>query len=274
MRPLSAVLAIALAAFCSAVSTASADAPPAPVLVHSDAERDLASSVAGSGVPGTSAVGPADAVYARRADGWIQYWIWFEDNRQDRGTLRSGPHAGDWELVQYRDDGSEAVYAQHAGAERCGRRDIEFRGERPVVYVANGSHAAYFHGGVRDRMWPDPNDEADGRGAIQRPIAVSGERGRAAVDALPRPLGRRPRRVVPARAVLATRARVPGRALGRPRGLRPRGPAVHRAALRGHRSLRRSRERRRRRARRRAARAGWPRVVGTAPAPADVNCAG
>jgi MYXO-CTERM domain-containing protein len=173
IRPLSAVLRIALAAFCSAVSTASADPSPAPVLVHSTHERDRATSVAGSGIPGTGAVGPTHAVYARRADGWIQYWIWFEDNRQDRGVLRSGRHAGDWELVQYREDGSEAVYAQHSGAERCGRRDIEFRGERPVVYVANGSHAAYFHAGVRDRTWPDPNDEADGRGAIQRPIAVS-----------------------------------------------------------------------------------------------------
>jgi len=39
--------------------------------------------------------------------------------------------------------------------------------------VANGSHAAYFHPGTRDRIWPDPNDEADGRGRIQHPIAVS-----------------------------------------------------------------------------------------------------
>jgi len=37
------------------------------------------------------------------------------------------------------------------------------------VYLANGSHAAYFRPGVRDRMWPDPNDEADGRGAAVTP---------------------------------------------------------------------------------------------------------
>ena len=42
-----------------------------------------------------------------------------------------------------------------------------------MVYLANGSHAAYFHAGVRDRTWPDPNDEADGRGAVQRPRAVA-----------------------------------------------------------------------------------------------------
>jgi hypothetical protein len=34
------------------------------------------------------------------------------------------------------------------------------------VFVANGSHAAYFVPGTRDRMWPDPNDEADGRGTV------------------------------------------------------------------------------------------------------------
>ncbi len=38
-----------------------------------------------------------------------------------------------------------------------------------MIYLANGSHAAYFRAGVRDRMWPDPNDEADGRGAVVVP---------------------------------------------------------------------------------------------------------
>ena len=135
----------------------------APVLVHDASER----------YPARAVQGDTPEVYERRADGWVQYWIWFEANPQDRGVLRSGRHAGDWELVQYREDGSEAVYAQHSGAERCASRDVELRNGRPVVYVANASHAAYFHAGVRDRMWPDPNDEADGRGRIQHPTAVS-----------------------------------------------------------------------------------------------------
>lgn len=132
------------------------------MLVHAGAERSPAVAVAGG----------SPAVYERRAGGWTQYWLWYERNTQDRGILRSGRHAGDWELVQYRDDGSEAVYAQHSGAERCGTDSIERRGGRPVVYVANGSHASYFHAGVRDRMWPDPNDEADGRGEVLRPRVV------------------------------------------------------------------------------------------------------
>jgi hypothetical protein len=159
------------AIFCALPATAAAGEPP-PILVHSGAELHPAASVAGSGIPGTRGAAPAPVVYARRSGGWQQYWLWFEDNTQDRGILRSGRHAGDWEMVQYRLDGSEAVYAQHGGAERCPSSELERRGGRPVVYVANGSHASYFHAGTRDRMWPDPNDEADGRGSVQRPRAV------------------------------------------------------------------------------------------------------
>jgi hypothetical protein len=37
------------------------------------------------------------------------------------------------------------------------------------VYVANGSHALYPRAGGADRPFPDPNDEADGRGRSVRP---------------------------------------------------------------------------------------------------------
>jgi hypothetical protein len=129
-----------------------------PILVHDSHERYRATSVDGG----------APTVYMRVADGWTQYWIYYAANPQDRGILRSGRHTGDWEMVQFR--GDEAVYAQHSGAERCS--SLERRGGHPVVYVAEGSHASYFHAGARDRMWPDPNDFADGRGAVVRPGVV------------------------------------------------------------------------------------------------------
>jgi VPS62-like protein len=136
-----------------------------PVVVHDRGERSPLGSVGAR--PGTVASEPV--VYRRVADGWVQYWLVFADNDQDRGVLRTGRHAGDWEMVQFRLDGSEAVYAQHSGAERCPSRAIETRGGRPVVYLARGSHAAYFRAGVRDRMWPDPNDIAGGDGAAVTP---------------------------------------------------------------------------------------------------------
>jgi hypothetical protein len=38
-----------------------------------------------------------------------------------------------------------------------------------VVYVANGSHAAYFTAGTQGRPFPDPDDEARGDGRAVRP---------------------------------------------------------------------------------------------------------
>ena len=90
--------------------------------------------------------------------------------------VRTGRHDGDWEMVQFRVDARgrprEAVYGQHSGAERCPWSVVEHRGGQPVVYAANGSHASYLRSGTRNRMWPDPNDEADGRGSVVRPRVV------------------------------------------------------------------------------------------------------
>ncbi|HLM25491.1 MAG TPA: hypothetical protein VK304_00825 [Thermoleophilaceae bacterium] len=117
----------------------------------------------------------ADRVYGHRIrDGgrtWLQYWLFFAYNSQDRGLLRTGRHEGDWEFAQLR-LGRNArpdllVVAQHSWAERCGR--FEVRGEAPVLYVANASHAVYPRRGTTDRPWPDPNDEADGLGRQVRP---------------------------------------------------------------------------------------------------------
>ncbi|MGH2946818.1 MAG: Vps62-related protein, partial [Solirubrobacteraceae bacterium] len=145
-----------------------------PILVHDSREE---SPVATAGAFAGTVPGVAPAVepvaYERRAGRWRQWWLVFEHNGQDRGIVRTGRHAGDWELVQVRLDVAgrpvEVVYAQHSGAERCPWAAVEKRGGRPVVYLARGSHAAYFRPGVRDRMWPDPNDEADGRGAVVSP---------------------------------------------------------------------------------------------------------
>jgi hypothetical protein len=166
----------------TAAAVAGALALFAPVVVHDSRERWPLTAVASASaaVPGRGAdrrpAAYARAVPAGRGGVWLQYWLFYARQDQDRGVLRTGRHAGDWELVQYRLDAAgrpaEAVYAQHAGAERARWGAVEVRGGHPVVYVARGSHASYLRAGVRDRMWPDPNDEADGHGRVVRPRIV------------------------------------------------------------------------------------------------------
>src|SRR4051812_41565075 len=147
-----------------------------PIVAHDSHESYPLSSVA-HGAP--AAYGRAVAAHGGGA--WLQYWLSYDYQDQDRGIVRAGRHEGDWELVQYRVTAAgqpvEAVYAQHSGAERCGFDAITLRDGRPLVFAAHGSHASYLRPGTRDRMWPDPNDEADGRGAVVSPRLVEITRG-------------------------------------------------------------------------------------------------
>src|SRR3954469_7547615 len=81
----------------------------APVLVHDRRERSPLTAVGG---------GPP-AAYARVTGPFIQYWLYYADNPQDRGILRTGRHRGDWELVQVRlgRDGRpvSVLGSQHSG---------------------------------------------------------------------------------------------------------------------------------------------------------------
>ena len=153
-----------------------------PVVVEDSRERFPLASVASAPVriPGLDH-DRRPTVYGRVApsrDGgaWLQYWLFYAAQDQDRGLVRTGRHAGDWEMVQYRLSSTgrptEAVYAQHSGAERCRWQTVRRRAGRPVVFVSRGSHASYLRPGVRDRTWPDPNDEANGHGRVVRPRLV------------------------------------------------------------------------------------------------------
>ena len=171
--------AAAFAAFAAPASAASGPlARHAPVVIHAAGEpAPLTSVQAFAGrVPGVRPGLVVPTLYGRRDGQWLQYWMLFADNPQDRGLLRTGRHEGDWEVVQYRLRRGrivQGVYAQHSIAEACGTRGLRIRPSgRPVVFLARGSHAAYFRPGVRDRTWPDPNDEADGLGVRMRPRVV------------------------------------------------------------------------------------------------------
>ncbi|HWC27945.1 MAG TPA: Vps62-related protein [Solirubrobacteraceae bacterium] len=96
---------------------------------------------------------------------WLQYWFWYFYNDYQL-ALGFGTHEGDWESVQLRmgidgDAPDVAVYAQHRHGEKRSWDDVEKLpgGERPVVYVARGSHAAYFEAGYHQtEAWYDVAD--------------------------------------------------------------------------------------------------------------------
>src|SRR5687767_9381058 len=101
----------------SGAPSLSPSADLAPIVVHDSRESS----------PLVAADGARPTAYHRTVSlpaggAWLQYWLYYEYQDQDRGILRSGRHEGDWELVQFRVSASgrplEAVYAQHSGAER------------------------------------------------------------------------------------------------------------------------------------------------------------
>jgi len=129
------------------------------------------------GARGARAQAAPPRVYGHAVDDggrlWLQYWLFYPDNPQDRGILRSGRHVGDWELLQVGLDTRErpraVTFAQHSWRQGCGWPQVAHVGPAPVAYVAHASHATYPRRGTHDRPWPDPNDEARGDGPRVRP---------------------------------------------------------------------------------------------------------
>ena len=95
---------------------------------------------------------------------WLQYWFFYFYNDYNL-ALGIGLHEGDWEMVQLRmHDGVPdlAVYAQHRQAEKRPWAQVgKVPGDpnRPMVYVARGSHASYFEPGFHQtEAWYDLAD--------------------------------------------------------------------------------------------------------------------
>jgi hypothetical protein len=113
---------------------------------------------------------------------WLQYWcFYYYNNFQLAGPLSAGNHEGDWEMVQLLLDTNEqptqAVYAQHKAAETkpwSAVKKAPSSADTPLVYVARGSHAAYFTPG---QHWTGAwLDNADGKGPqIDPAVVVLGE---------------------------------------------------------------------------------------------------
>jgi hypothetical protein len=95
---------------------------------------------------------------------WLQYWFFYFYNDYNL-ALGIGLHEGDWEMIQLRiHDGAPdlAVYAQHRQAEKRPWAQVhKVPGDpnRPMVYVARGSHASYFEPGFHEtEAWYDLAD--------------------------------------------------------------------------------------------------------------------
>lgn len=124
-----------------------------------------------------------DRVYARAVQEghrvWLQYWLFYYFN--DKSLAGIGAHEGDWEMIQIGlDRGGHpelATFAQHKGGERRPWKQVETLDDEPdappVVYVALGSHAAYFQTG---NYWLRPLPLSD--------HAVDGPQVRPAVERL------------------------------------------------------------------------------------------
>jgi Vacuolar protein sorting-associated protein 62 len=115
----------------------------------------------------------ANRVYGRLArdsggQDWLQYWFFYfyNDYNLIGDFIKAGLHEGDWEMIQLRlRDGTpdRAVYAQHTHAEARDWRQVDLLPgtQRPIVYVARGSHASYFEPGTQwTGHW---FDQADGK---------------------------------------------------------------------------------------------------------------
>jgi hypothetical protein len=112
---------------------------------------------------------------------WLQYWYcyYYNDYNLIGPFVAAGLHEGDWETVQIRlgADGkpNHAVYAQHAHARDRAWDHLELvpETERPVVYVARGSHASYFEAGRQSTgVWFDFADGKRQSPARQRLVHV------------------------------------------------------------------------------------------------------
>ena len=106
--------------------------------------------------------------YHRRVDGgglsWHQYWLWYLYN--PKRIIVTGEHEGDWEFVQVAYAGDTPVCVTCSQHRSGGGRmwwDVKRKDDRPLIYVALGSHANYFSpvDGI-----PEVGDDGDGQGAV------------------------------------------------------------------------------------------------------------
>lgn len=99
----------------------------------------------------------------------LQYWFFYYHNPKDYAGF--GVHEGDWETAQIHLDAAlnptGATYSQHSGAERCEWDHVQRTvSDRPIVYVAEGSHANYFSSGYHVNWGGFDTSNGDGEWTV------------------------------------------------------------------------------------------------------------
>lgn len=99
----------------------------------------------------------------------LQYWTYYYYNPKTYFTV--GAHEGDWEFVQVTLDSQQqplaASYSQHKSGEYCDWLHVQKTSSgRPIVYVAEGSHANYFSAGFHFNAGANDNTSNDGEHVI------------------------------------------------------------------------------------------------------------
>jgi hypothetical protein len=100
----------------------------------------------------------------------LQYWFWYYYN--PKTYLTRGAHEGDWEMVQVHLDSSlnpvKVTASQHTGGERCNWVNVQRNAlDRPIIYVAEGSHASYFSSGYHFNDGANDTSGGDGERVLR-----------------------------------------------------------------------------------------------------------
>ncbi|KAL2860283.1 hypothetical protein BJX68DRAFT_224825 [Aspergillus pseudodeflectus] len=90
------------------------------------------------------------------------FYFYFYSYNQGNTVLgmEFGNHVGDWEhnMIRFQNGAPEAVwYSQHSRGQAFTYRATEKRGNRPIAYSANGTHAVYSIPGGHDHTIPGVN---------------------------------------------------------------------------------------------------------------------
>ncbi|KAK2739778.1 hypothetical protein FQN57_006475 [Myotisia sp. PD_48] len=87
--------------------------------------------------------------------------FYFYFNAYNQGNtvfgMQFGNHVGDWEhnMIRFKNGKPDAIwYSQHARGQAFKFSATEKRGDRPVVFSSNGSHAVYATAGTHDHLIP------------------------------------------------------------------------------------------------------------------------